>query len=309
LQFLTILGMLMSIPPPALSDFRFSHTLRVRWVEVDMQKIVFNGHYLMYFDTAVAQYWRGLAMPYEEAMHELGGDLYVAKAVIEYKASARYEDRLRVCLKLSRIGNSSMTFTGAIFCDGKLLVTGELVYVYANPTSQKSQTVPDVLRSWLLDFEAGQPMTRLEVGNWQTLGTTAMALRTEVFVEEQGVPLALEHDELDGQSEHAVVFNRLDQPIATGRLLPAEGGVSPKVARIGRMAVKRVLRGSGLGEAVLQALLDVACSRGNLEVLLHAQTSAQDFYAKFGFKADDEIFEEAGIEHITMRLNLISPAK
>ena len=44
-------------------DFRFFHRLRVRWAEVDMQKIVFNAHYLMYFDTAVADYWRALAMP------------------------------------------------------------------------------------------------------------------------------------------------------------------------------------------------------------------------------------------------------
>ena len=283
------------------SEFRFSHTLRVRWVEVDMQKIVFNGHYLMYFDTAVAQYWRGLAMPYEESMHQLGGDLYVAKAVLEYKASARYEDRLRVCLKLARIGNSSMTFTGAIFCDGKLLVTGELVYVYADPATQKSQSVPDVLRSWLTDFEAGKSMTRLEVGDWQTLGNSAMLLRTEVFVEEQGVPLALEHDEWDDKCEYAVVFNRLDQPMATGRLLPAKGGTS----RIGRMAVKRVLRGSRLGEIVLQTLLDKASCRGDLEVVLHAQISAQDFYAKFGFAPDGAVYLEAGIEHITMRKQLV----
>lgn len=287
----------MPTPLPVLSDFRFSHTLRVRWVEVDMQKIVFNGHYLMYFDTAVAEYWRALAMPYEASMHQLGGDLYVAKAIVEYKASARYEDRLRVCLKLSRIGNSSINFTGAIFCDGKLLVMGELVYVYADPATQKSQTVPDVLRNWLLDFEAGNPMTRLEVGHWQRLGKNAMLLRTEVFVEEQGVPLALEHDEWDVKSEHAVVFNRLDQPMATGRLLPAENGTS----RLGRMAVKRVLRGNGLGEIVLRSLLDKASSRGDAEVILHAQINAQAFYAKFGFKPDGAIYEEAGIAHVTMR--------
>lgn len=194
-----------------------------------------------------------------------------------------------------------MTFVGAIFCDSKLLVTGELIYVYADPATQKSQTVPAVLRNWLLDFEAGKPMTRLQTGDWQTLGTTAMALRTQVFVEEQGVPEALEHDQWDEKSEHAVVFNRLNQPMATGRLLPAEGGIS----RIGRMAVKRVLRGSGLGEIVLKALLDKASSRGDLEVVLHAQTSAQDFYAKFGFKPDGAIYEEAGIAHITMRKRLV----
>ena len=48
---------------PARNDFRHLHRLRVRWAEVDMQKIVFNGHYLMYFDTAVADYWRALALP------------------------------------------------------------------------------------------------------------------------------------------------------------------------------------------------------------------------------------------------------
>ena len=64
-------------------EFRFFHRLRVRWAEVDMQKIVFNAHYLMYFDTAVADYWRALAMPYEEAMQQLQGDLYVKKATVE----------------------------------------------------------------------------------------------------------------------------------------------------------------------------------------------------------------------------------
>ena len=77
-------------------DFRFFHRLRVRWAEVDMQKIVFNAHYLMYFDTAVADYWRALALPYEEAMHQLGGDLYVKKATVEFNASARMDDLLDV---------------------------------------------------------------------------------------------------------------------------------------------------------------------------------------------------------------------
>ena len=80
-------------------DFRLLHRLRVRWAEVDMQKIVFNGHYLMYFDTAMADYWRALALPYEATMHALGGDLYVKKASVEYHASARYDDQLEVGLK------------------------------------------------------------------------------------------------------------------------------------------------------------------------------------------------------------------
>jgi YbgC/YbaW family acyl-CoA thioester hydrolase len=95
-------------------DFRFFHRLRVRWAEVDMQNIVFNAHYLMYFDTAVTDYWRALALPYQESMHRLGGDLYVKKAGIEFHASGRMDDLLDVAMKCSRIGNSSIAFTGAI---------------------------------------------------------------------------------------------------------------------------------------------------------------------------------------------------
>ncbi|MEN9983456.1 MAG: hypothetical protein RI918_1425, partial [Pseudomonadota bacterium] len=88
-------------------DFRFSSRLRVRWAEVDLQKIVFNAHYLMYFDTAISDYWRAMAIPYEETMHHWGGDLYVKKASVEYFASARYEDQLDVMLKCIKVGNSS----------------------------------------------------------------------------------------------------------------------------------------------------------------------------------------------------------
>ena len=293
------------MPPnlPRISDFRFSHTLRVRWSEVDMQKIVFNGHYLMYFDTAVAEYWRALALPYEEAMHQLGGDLYVAKATVEYKASAKYDDRLQVCMKADRVGNSSITFKGAIFADGKLLVTGELIYVYANPATQKSMPVPQVLRDLFAAFEAGESTTRLQIGDWAALGASALPLRTEVFVEEQGVPLAMEHDELDAVSVHAVAFNRMDQAVATGRLI-AQSGQSAGISKIGRMAVKRVLRGADFGKAVLQALLDVARSRGDRAVVLHAQLSAKDFYVKQGFVQEGDVFEEAGMAHVTMRLAL-----
>ena len=132
-------------------DFRFAHRLRVRWVEVDMQQIVFNGHYLMYFDTAVTDYWRSLAMPYAATMHQLGGDLYVKKASVEYHASAEMDDFLEVCMRCDRIGNSSMTFVGAIFRGDELLITSELVYVYADPVAKKSQAIPPALRDKVFD--------------------------------------------------------------------------------------------------------------------------------------------------------------
>jgi YbgC/YbaW family acyl-CoA thioester hydrolase len=277
-------------------DFRFSHRLRVRWAEVDMQKIVFNGHYLMYFDTAVADYWRALALPYEEAMHQLGGDLYVKKATLEYHASAKYDDTLDVAMRCAKIGNSSMLMQGGIFAGEKLLVSGELLYVYADPATQTSRRVPDALRSLLEGFEAGEMMTSVQVGDWQTLGQNASKVRTEVFVDEQDISREDEWDAADTTAIHALVTNRMDMPLATGRLLIA----SPGVGKIGRMAAKRVLRGSGIGRQVLDALCGRAKARGDREIILHAQQSAAAFYAKSGFVQRGEPFTEVGIAHLEM---------
>jgi YbgC/YbaW family acyl-CoA thioester hydrolase len=162
-------------------DFRFSHRMRVRWVEVDMQKIVFNGHYLMYFDTAVTEYWRQLAMPYAETMHQLGGDLFVKKSSLEYHASAEMDDFLDVCMRCERVGNSSMTFVGAIFRGDELLITSELVYVYADPVAKKSQTIPDPMRDMLEGFERGEDMVQVHVGSWHDFEKLASPLRHEVL--------------------------------------------------------------------------------------------------------------------------------
>lgn len=277
-------------------DLRFFHRLRVRWAEVDMQKIVFNGHYLMYLDTAMADYWRVLALPYEEAMHQLGGDLYVKKASVEYHGSARYDDTLDVGLRCARIGSSSIQFIGAIFRGDDLLITAELIYVYADPSTQTSRPVPDALRQAMLGYEAGEPVLDLRTGSWQQLQEDAMKVRVEVFVQEQRIPLAMEQDPADEVSLHAVAYNRLGMPVATGRLLPAEAGTG----RIGRMAVKRVLREAGIGSQVLQALIAAAGRRGDSAVSLHAQRSAEGFYASSGFTPQGDGFEEVGLPHIEM---------
>lgn len=278
------------------ADFRFFHRLRVRWAEVDMQKIVFNPHYLMYFDTAIGDYWRLLAFPYEAGMHRLGGDLYVKKASVEYHASARYDDQLDIGLKCERIGNSSMQFRGGVFRGEQLLVEGELIYVYADPATQKSQPVPPALRDMLMAYEAGEGMVDIRLGAWEQLGEAAREVRTEVFLQEQQIPVELEWDADDATAVHAVAYNRLGMPVATGRLLQH----APQVARIGRMAVTRVLRGGGLGRDLLQSLLRAAAQRGDREVVLHAQLSAEGFYAQQGFVPRGQPFDEAGIPHIEM---------
>lgn len=275
---------------------RFHHRLRVRWAEVDLQKIVFNAHYLMYLDTAMADYWRALALPYETTLAALHGDLYVKKAALEYHASARLDDLLDVGLRCQHIGKSSIVFAGDICRNGRSLVTGELVYVFADPVTQKSKPVPAALRDVLLGFEAGEPMMTIEVGDWSSLAESARAVRHEVFVEEQQIPMALEQDAADAGALHVLARNRLGLPVATGRLLQAASGVG----QIGRLAVNRVLRGAGLGQLALKALLTAAAQRGDCEVMLHAQASAKDFYLEQGFVPRGEPFQEAGIEHIEM---------
>lgn len=281
-------------------DFRFFHPLRVRWVEVDMQKIVFNAHYLMYFDTAITDYWRALSLPYEEAMAFLGGDLYVKKASIQYHASAHFDDRLDVALRCDKVGNSSMVFSGAIFRGDELLVTSELIYVFADPSTQSSKPVPEVLRLALQGFEDGQPTYAIKTGAWAELGIDAATVRTEVFVHEQKIPMELEWDEADQTALHAVAYNALGQAIGTARLLEH----TPKTAKVGRMAVKRVLRGSSIGSDLLRVLTDLARQRGYHEIVLHAQRSAQGFYARAGFMVRGEPFNEVDIPHIEMSKSL-----
>ncbi|WKB53291.1 YbgC/FadM family acyl-CoA thioesterase [Eleftheria terrae] len=278
------------------ADFRFVHRLRVRWAEVDAQKIVFNGHYLTYFDTAMSEYWRALALPYPQALESLGGDLYVKKASLEYHSSARYDDQLEIGIRSVRVGHSSMGFELGIFRLDQWLVGGELVYVYADPATQTSVQVPQDLREALAAYEAGKPMIELRVGGWDTLGRDAKLVRTEVYIDEQRIAAHMEWDEADLACVHAVAYNRLGMPLATGRLMEHV----PGVAKIGRMATRRSMRGGGAGRAVLDALMREARQQGYREAVLHAQTSAAPFYMRAGFLPRGPEYEELGIAHVEM---------
>ena len=265
-----------------------------------MQKIVFNAHYLMYFDTAMSGYWRALALPYNSTLQALQGDLYVKKASIEVHASARVDDQLDVALRCRRIGNSSLVFDGAIFRGEAHLISCEMVYVFADPRTQTAKAVPANLREIILGYEAGEAMIRVELGRWRALGEDARMLRLEVFVNEQGIAPELEWDTADETAVHAVVKNRLGLVVATGRLLQQ----APGVRRIGRMAVHRMLRGASLGRGLLQVLMSVAIESGDREVLVHATRSAEGFYRRLGFVASGKSFEEAGSTHLEMRHSL-----
>ena len=136
-------------------------TLRVRWAEVDMQKIVFNGHYLTYIDTAVAEYWRAIGVPYPQGYVErYANDVYLRKATVEYLGSARYDDLLTVCCRVAKLGRSSMSFAFEIYREGEdaPLVNAELVYVNADPATMKAAPLPDELRDRVRQYERVAPI-------------------------------------------------------------------------------------------------------------------------------------------------------
>ena len=143
-------------------------------------------------------------------------------------------------------------------------------------------------------------MTYIEMGDWPLMQTAAQAVRTAVFVKEQGIAPEDEWDADDATALHAVLFDVNGQPLGNARLLQP----SAHVAKVGRMAVLRKARGQGYGARLLQALVSEARRRGNKEVRLNAQRSAESFYAAQDFDVVGAPFDEVGIPHVEMRLNL-----
>ena len=125
----------------------------------------------------------------------------------------------------------------------------------------------------------------------------ALHIRNAVFVKEQGVPYALEMESPKDEAAavHFVLYEN-GKALATLRLLDNV---------LQRMAVLAEARGKGYANILLQAVIDFAKSAGISELMLHAQLSALGLYDKFGFEPEGEIFEEAGIQHITMKKSLL----
>jgi predicted GNAT family N-acyltransferase len=132
--------------------------------------------------------------------------------------------------------------------------------------------------------------------NWEAAREKLRAVRRSVFVQEQKVPEELEWDDADERAYHVLATSADGSPIGTGRL--------KLDCHIGRMAVVKAWRGRGVGSAILSMLIDFARKEGCTELHLHAQTHARDFYARFGFTAVGDLFDEAGIPHQAMTLAL-----
>lgn len=138
----------------------------------------------------------------------------------------------------------------------------------------------------------------IEAKAGSTLLAQALRLRVEVFVVEQEVPAELELDEQDRTATHLVAL-RGERVVGTLRIL--DGG---NVAWIGRVAVCAALRGRGIGSRLMQHAAALARARGFAEIVLHAQVSVRDFYRRLGYEAEGDVFDEAGIPHVTMRKHI-----
>jgi acyl-CoA thioester hydrolase len=141
------------------AQFRFVHRLRVRWAEVDRQGVVFNAHYLTYFDVATTEYWRAIGYPYPDALLQEGCDLFAKKATLDYRAAARYDNWLDIGARVARIGRSSLLFELEIHRGDEHLVSGELVYVNVDAVTRRAAPVPEFLRAAISAFETSPPET------------------------------------------------------------------------------------------------------------------------------------------------------
>ena len=140
------------------------------------------------------------------------------------------------------------------------------------------------------------PAFHVELASWDVDQTALRAVREAVFIVEQRIPDEDEWDQQDAPSLHVLARSAAGAPIGTARLTPERA--------IGRMAVVREWRGRGVGEAMLRTLLEHAAGRGWDELWLNSQVHALPFYARHGFEAEGEPYDECGIPHQRMRRTL-----
>jgi acyl-CoA thioester hydrolase len=136
-----------------MTSFRFFHPLRVRWSEVDPYQVVFNGHYLNYFDVGITEYFRNLGLSFTNPA-AIGGEFYVRKASLDYHSPALFDDALQIGVRVGRMGTSSVQFLLGVFRDNQLLVSGEIIYVNTDPATRQPAPVADHLRERISTFEA-----------------------------------------------------------------------------------------------------------------------------------------------------------
>lgn len=129
------------------TDYPVRHRIRVRYSEIDAQGVVFNAHYLTYFDTCLNEAFRQYDINWLAKVQESGCDVQLVKSLVEYKRPLKFDEDVEVCARIGRLGKSSITWTLAIFGPaGDLRATGEIVWVYAHLSDHRAEPLPEWIR-------------------------------------------------------------------------------------------------------------------------------------------------------------------
>jgi acyl-CoA thioester hydrolase len=131
----------------------FTHTLRVRYAECDPQGVVFNAHYLAYFDASITELWRAAFGGYQ-VMMDRGIDLVVAESQLRFRAPARFDEELTLSVEITKMGNTSIVSTHRITRGEELIVEGTLRHVTVERTSLGKTPIPDWIRDQLAQWTA-----------------------------------------------------------------------------------------------------------------------------------------------------------
>lgn len=134
------------------SDFRFFHSFRVRYSEIDGQGVVYNAHYLTFFDVSIHEFFRALNHERYSDAKRTGADFHVVKASVEFKAPLHFDDEFRVGVKIARMGRSSLVFSLGVFKAGEAQANamGEVIWAYTDQSSRKSTPIAPETRTILL---------------------------------------------------------------------------------------------------------------------------------------------------------------
>ncbi len=121
--------------------------IKVRYSEVDCQRIVYNSHYLTYFDISLSEMLED-CFDQDEYIKSTNNDFHTVGVQMDFKSPARLNDQLEVYTGVKKLGNSSMTFFQEIYKSGsnEVLNSANITWVNTNQKSMKSETIPDDIR-------------------------------------------------------------------------------------------------------------------------------------------------------------------
>jgi len=127
-----------------------ANKLRVRYGECDPQGVVFNAHYLAYFDIAITELIRAAFGSYQ-ALIDRGVDMMVAEAGVRYQRPAHFDDELTLEVEVTRLGTTSITTGYRVLRDEELLVDGTLRHVVVNPEKllERDQNAKTAIPDWM----------------------------------------------------------------------------------------------------------------------------------------------------------------